>query len=556
MPIVQMPDGTQVQFPDDMPAERIRGLIASKLEPGWKETFQTAKENMPSPLEYVKSQFSNPIEDVKNVGKTILGGAEHILGFTPEQQISNEQEVASRVGRHYGNYFSERGIKENISQDPTGTLTDILSFGLKPAQIGINTVRKAVTPIPARPGFAEASRTLTEEGIPQTAGQATGNKALKYAESELGGARTADILDRQAEAFTRASSKRMGENAPYLEPDKINAAGNRIGGELNAIGARNNIAPTGQLAQDLGNAVTAYENSVPMAAPGVRQLGIAIAQRGAQGISGQTYTRFRSQLSRLERNTSSPEMKTAYHDFREALDDAMERNAAPQDVEAFRTARQQYRNYLVLRDATATGAENTARGLVTPQKLESAAAKGPNRSWYARGLSDFTDIAKAGRVGMSDMPQSGTGPRIAVRAIPAAAGAIAGAVMGGGAISPEAAIGTAVGAGAPFIAGRALMSRPVQGYLSNQLLPGPVRIPGKAAASTVAISRQAALDHTENVLSKNVLNQVKKFAPQALNAWLSDRSPESARKLAETIATKIKRPDLVDRISNELMGGE
>lgn len=31
MPIIGMPDGTQVEFPDDMPSERIRGLIASRF---------------------------------------------------------------------------------------------------------------------------------------------------------------------------------------------------------------------------------------------------------------------------------------------------------------------------------------------------------------------------------------------------------------------------------------------------------------------------------------------------------------------------------------------
>src|SRR5690554_7522441 len=31
MPIVKMPDGTQVRFPDDMPREQIRDMIASKF---------------------------------------------------------------------------------------------------------------------------------------------------------------------------------------------------------------------------------------------------------------------------------------------------------------------------------------------------------------------------------------------------------------------------------------------------------------------------------------------------------------------------------------------
>ena len=31
MPVVRMPDGALVNFPDDMPQEEIKGLIASKL---------------------------------------------------------------------------------------------------------------------------------------------------------------------------------------------------------------------------------------------------------------------------------------------------------------------------------------------------------------------------------------------------------------------------------------------------------------------------------------------------------------------------------------------
>jgi hypothetical protein len=54
--------------------------IASSLGPSsWSDTFAKAKENMPSPLEYAKSQFTNPIEDVKNIGKAALGGAEYAL---------------------------------------------------------------------------------------------------------------------------------------------------------------------------------------------------------------------------------------------------------------------------------------------------------------------------------------------------------------------------------------------------------------------------------------------------------------------------------------------
>lgn len=44
MPIVGMPDGTQVQFPDDMPPERIKGLIAQKFPDEVKGAAQPQQE--------------------------------------------------------------------------------------------------------------------------------------------------------------------------------------------------------------------------------------------------------------------------------------------------------------------------------------------------------------------------------------------------------------------------------------------------------------------------------------------------------------------------------
>jgi hypothetical protein len=558
--IVAMPDGTHVEFPDDMPPERIRGLIAgkypeTKTPPSWADTFAKAKENMPSPLEYVKSQFTNPIEDVKNLGKVVLGGAEHALGFGPDQQISNEQEVASQVGKHYGNYFSEAGRKENVSENPVGTLTDILSFGLKPAQMATNTVRRAVTPNPARPGYADAAGILEGEGIPQTAGQRTGRRGLKYAESELGGGATVNILDQQGEAFTRAASHRIGEDTPHLDTGTIRQARQRIGNDFDQVGARNQIPPDPQIAVDAGTALNNFAGSILVAPPAhAVDVAQAIAQRGAAGITGAQYNAFRSRLSRMQRGTKDPQLQTYYHDLRNTLDDAMERSIQasgnPADLDAFATARQQWRNLIVLDNAMATG-PMAGRGLLTPQHLESAAASGPNRTWYSRGLSDFSDLGKAARAGMEAMPESGTAVRGAIRGGTAIAG---GLMAGGGALSPEAVAGAAAGLAAPPLMGRALMSRPAQAYLGNQLTPGRTQIPGKAGAAAVAVgtNREQNYSETEAVLSPEVMGQVKRFAPRELNAWLSTRSPEAAMALATVIAQKTNRPDLVERIVGEL----
>jgi hypothetical protein len=416
--------------------EEIAGSLGAKGERTWGETFAEAKKNAPNPIKdpvgYFKGQFSNPIEDVKNVGKLVLGGAEHALGFEPDQQISNEQEVASNFAKHYGNYFSEEGIKENIAENPGAVATDIAGFAFPAARASAAVARRAVTPFPARPGYEGAHQVLAHENIPQTAGQRTGSRGLKYAESTLGGGRVSAALDAQSEAFTRAASNRIGENSPHLDTGVINGARHRIGNDFNQVGLRNPIPPDPQVAIDLQRAVQDYVGSVPIAAPNVQHLAVAISNRAANGIPGNTYNAFRSRLSRLTRNTNDPQLQAAYVDIRNALDDAMERNLQrtgnQADLDVFATARQQWRNLLVLENAMTTG-PMAGRGLLTPQHLEAAAAKGPNRTWYARGLSDFSDLGKAARVGMEPMPESGSAARIGINAVPAAIG---GAIGGGG----------------------------------------------------------------------------------------------------------------------------
>jgi hypothetical protein len=230
------------------------------------------------------------------------------------------------------------------------------------------------------------------------------------------------------------------------------------------------------------------------------------------------------------------------------------------DIDAFQLARRQWRNYLVLRNAMATGGEETARGLLTPGKLEQAAASGPNRTWYAHGLSDFTDLAKAGKAGMSKMPESGTAARAAIHVLPALATS---ALMGGGVEGLAA--GTAALA-APTIAGRVLMSRPVQALVGNQLMPrGTTRI-GRGVGRTGRIAAAAtpridAMKQAETVLSPKVLDHIKSATGtrKQLSDWVraknSGQNIEGATQaLALAIAQEVKQPELADRIARELAG--
>lgn len=84
MPIVKMPDGVQVQFPDNMPAEQIKGIIASKFpdavprQPGRHLSYEEgvaelAKEEQGGLSGKAGSFLTGALEGVPIAGPAILG---------------------------------------------------------------------------------------------------------------------------------------------------------------------------------------------------------------------------------------------------------------------------------------------------------------------------------------------------------------------------------------------------------------------------------------------------------------------------------------------------
>ena len=120
-------------------------------------------------------------------------------------------------------------------------------------------------------------------------------------------------------------------------------------------------------------------------------------------------------------------------------------------------------------EKAATGAgESAAMGNFSPQALRSAAVTG-RRAGYATGSGPFDDLASVGSAVISPLPYSGTAGRLTALSLLSGAGGVGGFVAGG---LPGAAIGTtAASVGMPAVASRVLMSRPMQAYLKNQVLP-------------------------------------------------------------------------------------
>lgn len=300
---------------------------------------------------------------------------------------------------------------------------------------------------------------LQRERVPLTAGQQTGSTAKKYIESELGGSAFDSALDRQRTAFTDAAMRRLGEAGGAALPEDLARARARIGGEFDRL-AENTLVPFDpQLQTAITDIGARYEQIAPMQAPAVRQLFNSMIDKAHLNngmLTGEQYKEMSTTLRSLSEG-ADPAAQEALNGFRDALDSAVERNLRGADLEEWQRARRQYANLMTVERAMTGGGVEAASGQVAPTRLRSAiSGGGQGPAAIAEGRSNMTDLANAGVGVMKDMPQSGTAPRLAARAIPAAAAAVGAGMTTG---DPFSVLGASLaGFAAPEIIGNTLMS--------------------------------------------------------------------------------------------------
>lgn len=371
-------------------------------------------------------------------------------------------------GGAYGAGSADGDGSDRLKEGLKGAITGGIIGGTLPLAVaGANKVfRKAITPFATSPERSIAADFLTQEGVPLTAGQRTGSKGLRYAESELGGGKVADLMDQQAEAFTEAAMRRAGGSGRATS-DNMTAMASRLGQGFDDISARNTLRIDQGVVSDMNAAAQEYARVLPADQKSIfLELGNDIAERfkaGGGSISGGDYQTIRSRLTRMAQNyrQRDGEFADAIRGLRNALDNGMDRSINPADAGAWQELRRQYGNMKTLEKAIGgAGGEDAAMGLISPARLRMAASSG-NRGGFARGQGDFADLAKAGQAVMTPLPNSGTAARTAVRNLGSPLLAGGGALAGG-------VPGLLAGLLAPKAAGHMLMSKPVQRYLANQ----------------------------------------------------------------------------------------
>lgn len=426
---------------------------------------------------------ADPIVSPDYQPKTLTGeGLKKIAEFSPGAAFGGGiRGIANNVVLPALGSLAGKKVAEGTAAQPYAEMAGAL---LGPTVAG--TARRVVTPLPASAERQALAETLRNEGVPLTAGQSTGSKPLQWMESALGdtpgsGGAAARVMENQGEQFTAAALRRAGIDAPRATPEVIDNAFRRIGGDFEAVAQRNNVIADRRLGTDLTRVENEYNNVVspsnraPVIQNTARDIGDIMAANGGH-LTGEQYNAITSRLARQARGAhADAQLQEGLQGLRTALDDAMERslfrtgNSA--DMQLLRGARNQYRNMMVLEKAATGAGSAAAEGLISPSQLRNAVVQ-QNRRAYGRGQGDFAELARAGEALLKPLPQSGTSPRHNVTHMLQTVGAIVGGAGGAAGGPGTAAAGAIAGLAAPAVAGRALLSRPVQAWLSNQLLTG------------------------------------------------------------------------------------
>jgi hypothetical protein len=502
----------------------VRGGLGLVGLPGSIETLGRAGINAAAGL----AGYENPVspENVLPSGADLEKRAEGAIGPLYKPQTT-AGEYARTIGefapglafpggmvqRVVGNVLAPAVASETAGQMTEGTSAEPYArmAGAVAGAFAPGLASRVVSPVTQTPERARQAAIMDAEGVRLTAGQRTGNKRLQVmeqvaAETPLS-VGTNTVFNQQAEDFTQAALGRVGENARRATPEVIDNAFNRIGAEFDRVAQNYDLPPSPPMLQQIANSVQDYADLVPASerAPIVANIArdIVAAYQGGQNIPGATYQAWRSRLTRLARNSrADPQLQDALLGLRNSLDDGMAAVMTPDDAAAWEAARNQFRNMVVVEKAATRGGEAAAEGILSPAGLRGAAVP-QNQRAYARGEGDFGELARAGNATMTSFPNSGTPARLQAQWGFGALGSAGGAMAGGG---PGAVAGALASPLLQALSASAFMSRPVQGYLANQLAV-PMRNAINARGSVVASSPQLLdlYDQAQNVGPTEVL---------------------------------------------------
>lgn len=395
--------------------------IANGFTGNWADHFAAAMGNKVSPgsTDLATEQAKTAAAD------TALGPVEttinHMLGagaqaaLIPGGAVSTlPRAVATGGALNAANTQAESFAKTGEAASPWETA---ISSGVGMLTGGIG---HKLTAVFQRPRLDAQQQTHADvfqnEGIPVTAGQATGDTAMLKREG--GAAGLGDFLKRQATAFSSAVARRVGIAAPdgAITIPRLNQAFSDAGTEMNRLAARYDITDLNTLNGAFRNAADVarhYHAGIgPNSAPIVDNTVTALGRAARAGtLTGARYQEITSDLASAAR--TNPALAETAHELRAVIDDAMHtsiRSQNTQDANAWQAVRQQYKNLVTVEDALGrtgkAGGTGASDRVIVPNDLAAAAKNTQGKRGYVRGRTDFQDLADAGRSILGNSPKA------------------------------------------------------------------------------------------------------------------------------------------------------
>ena len=401
--------------------------------------------------------------------------SEYVAPGTAGEYISTIGEFAGGAGAAAGPRAMLRyGVAPGAASEAAGQATEGTAaepYARAAAALGTSLL---ATPRPTGVGGrvrradterAEAAESLMQQGVRPTAGQTLDADALMRAEGTLGP--TAAQLD----DFTKAALRTAGNTtAKRATPEVLKSTQSQITQGMNKIlDVDVPVTPT------VGQKVLQIADDYFVQTPG-RDMPIALRKvaeelsdlattPGAATVPAKTMRKWRSTLGSY--TTSNQETtREAAHTLREVIDDltesALTQLGRGDDIAELANLRRQYRNFLTIADASTRGGREGASGLLTPERLSSAAKRVMGRTNYATGrATDLADLSRRGEmiIGAAPTVKPGGIRDVATAAGLGSAGAYGG-FIGGGPIGGI--VGGLAGAALPSVGSAAMRSGPVQ----------------------------------------------------------------------------------------------
>ena len=450
------------------------GTLSGLLDVGAQKLGLMPENMPPSP---VFSALSG--EGLRRGASVLTGGeTEYIAPGRAGQFVSTGGEfMGGGLGGSLGNAV-RFGLIPGLASEAAGQTAEAVGLGETGQSIARIGTALGAGALAARPGAFvggdEASRmanVLRESGVDVSTGQGTGSQALMRMEGRLA------PTGKQLDDFTAATMKMLGSDAKIATPTNLAATQKAIVDQMDNAVRGVDIVPNAAQAQAAIDVAERYVARAPevQLTPRIRGIANEIKAFAAakKDVSLLQLKEWRSDIGTFT-VSNDPVTREAAHSLRKLIDDmtdnALIAAGRGTDIAALEKAREAYRNFIGVRDAsTRAGAEG---GILSPTALNQSMIRAQGRENYAVGsTTPMADFTRSGAATLRPAPTVLPGGQRSIsEALPLALASMAGAGGIYAGLGPAVAGALAAGGAlAPSVGQMAMRSAPVQAMLRDPL---------------------------------------------------------------------------------------